>query len=110
MRERDVEQVKNNPYYKQLAYLQFKTLQKKAYRVEESNAADAIGVAERLAQENELDFIFFDLPGTLNTKGVVKTLGVGNNGFHRLQAQFGNGIVVGILEFGALPAVHHIPD
>jgi cellulose biosynthesis protein BcsQ len=74
MRERDVEQVKNNLYYKQLAYVQFKTLQKKAYRVEESNAADAIGVAERLAQENELDFIFFDLPGTLNTKGVVKTL------------------------------------
>ncbi|GHU63626.1 conjugal transfer protein TraA [Bacteroidia bacterium] len=74
MRERDVEQVKNNLYYKQLAYVQFKALQKKAYRVEESNAADAIGVAERLAQENELDFIFFDLPGTLNTKGVVKTL------------------------------------
>jgi cellulose biosynthesis protein BcsQ len=74
MRERDVEQVKNNLYYKKLAYMQFKTLQKKAYRIEESNAADAISVAEGLAQENELDFIFFDLPGTLNTKGVVKTL------------------------------------
>ncbi len=74
IRERDVEQVTNNPYYKQLAYIQFKNLQKKAYKVEESNAADAISVAERLQQENDLDFIFFDLPGTLNTKGVVKTL------------------------------------
>jgi len=74
MRERDVEQINTNLYYKQLAYLQFKTLQKKAYRVEESNAADAITVAERLQQEYDLDFIFFDLPGTLNTKGVVKTL------------------------------------
>jgi cellulose biosynthesis protein BcsQ len=74
MRERDVEQVTNNPYYKRLAYIQFKTLQKKAYRVEESNAADAIEVAGRLKQELDLDFIFFDLPGTLNTKGVVKTL------------------------------------
>ena len=74
MRERDVEQVKNNPYYKQLAYIQFKNLQKKAYKVEESNAADAIAVAEGLRRENDLNFIFFDLPGTLNTKGVVKTL------------------------------------
>jgi len=74
MRERDVEQVTNNPHYKRLAYLQFKNLQKKAYQVEESNAADAISVAERLRAENELDFIFFDLSGTLNTKGVVKTL------------------------------------
>jgi cellulose biosynthesis protein BcsQ len=74
MRERDVEQITTNPYYKRLAYMQFKSLQKKAYRVEESNAADAIEVAERLKQELDLDFIFFDLPGTLNTKGVVKTL------------------------------------
>jgi cellulose biosynthesis protein BcsQ len=74
MRNRDVEQITNNPYYKRLAYIQFKTLQKKAYRIEESNAADAIEVAENLKQELDLDFIFFDLPGTLNTKGVVKTL------------------------------------
>ena len=74
MRDRDTEQIKNNLYYKRIAYEQFKTLQKKAYRVEESNAADAITVAERLQKENDLDFIFFDLPGTLNTKGVVTTL------------------------------------
>ncbi len=74
MRERDVEQVKNNPHYKRLAYVQFKNLQKKAYPVVESNAADAITLAEQLQQKSDLDFILFDLPGTLNTKGVVKTL------------------------------------
>jgi len=74
MRERDVEQVKNDLHYKQLAYFQFKSLQKKAYQVEESNAADAVRVANRLQAENDLDFIFFDLPGTLNTKGVITTL------------------------------------
>ena len=74
MRKRDVEQVLNDLHYKQLAYLQFKTLQKKAYPVEESNAVDAVSVANRLQAENDLDFIFFDLPGTLNTKGVITTL------------------------------------
>jgi len=74
MRERDIERVTNDNHYKAMAYQQFKTLQKKAYPVEESNAADAIGVAERLRQEHKLDFIFFDLPGTLNMAGVVKTL------------------------------------
>ena len=74
MRERDVEKITNNLYYKKQAYMQFKTLQKKAYKVEESNAADAIALAEHLQQENDLDFIFFDLPGTLNMAGVIKTL------------------------------------
>jgi len=74
MRERDIERVTNDKHYKALAYYQFKALEKKAYMVEESNAADAVGVAKRLQQEEDLDFIFFDLPGTLNMGGVVKTL------------------------------------
>ena len=74
MRERDVERVTCDDYYKTMAYQQFKTLQKRAYTVEESNAADAIAVANQLQQDNELDFIFFDLPGTLNMAGVIKTL------------------------------------
>jgi len=74
MRERDVKQVTDDNYYKGLAYIQFTALKKKAYLVEESTATSAIETAERLQNENELDFIFFDLPGTLNTVGVVKTL------------------------------------
>jgi cellulose biosynthesis protein BcsQ len=35
---------------------------------------DAIAKAEQLQTEEEFDFIFFDLSGTLNVAGVVKTL------------------------------------
>ncbi len=74
LRKRDIEQVMNDNYYKQLAHNQFTTLKKKAYAVEESNAADAVKVAEELQKSGNPDFIFFDLPGTLNSQGVLKTL------------------------------------
>jgi cellulose biosynthesis protein BcsQ len=74
MRERDVEQVTGDDHYKRLAHNQFTTLKKKAYPVEESKPVDAFKIAEALQQESDLDFIFFDLPGTLNSEGVVKTL------------------------------------
>jgi cellulose biosynthesis protein BcsQ len=35
---------------------------------------DAVAKAEQLQMEGEPDFIFFDLPGTMNAAGVVKTL------------------------------------
>jgi cellulose biosynthesis protein BcsQ len=74
MRKRDVEQVMKDDHYKRLAHVQFTGLKKKAYPVEESTAVDAIQKAEELQNENDLDFIFFDLPGTVNSAGVVKTL------------------------------------
>jgi len=74
MRKRDVEQVMNDLYYKRMAHVQFSQLGKAAYAVEDCTPVDAIGIAEQLQKENELDFIFFDLPGTLNAAGVVKTL------------------------------------
>lgn len=74
MRKRDVEQVMNDSHYKRMAHTLFTNLQKKAYPVEESTAVDAVKVAEQLQKEHEPDFIFFDLPGTLNSAGVVKTL------------------------------------
>lgn len=74
MRKRDVEQVMNDSHYKRMAHALFTSIQKKAYLVEESTAVDAIKTAEQLQKDNELDFIFFDLPGTLNSAGVVKTL------------------------------------
>ncbi len=74
LRKRDVQQVMSDNYYKRLAHQQFTTLNKKAYTIESSKAADAIGIAEALQQAGDLDFIFFDLPGTLNTPGVLKTL------------------------------------
>lgn len=74
MRKRDVELVMNDNHYKRLAYTQFTAINKKAYPVEECAAVDAIAKAEQLQTEKDLDFIFFDLPGTMNAAGVVKTL------------------------------------
>jgi cellulose biosynthesis protein BcsQ len=74
MRKRDVAQVTGDDRYKRLAHTQFTALKKKAYPIEESKAADAVGIAEALQQANDLDFIFFDLPGTLNSEGVIRTL------------------------------------
>jgi len=75
-RERDVNLVMENMYFKRLAYEQFKTLGNKAYPVEESNTVEAMNTANVLmkSEERPFDIIFFDLPGTLNTTGVVKTL------------------------------------
>nr|WP_319511327.1 ParA family protein [uncultured Draconibacterium sp.] len=77
MRQRDMEQVMKDSYYKQLAYKQFTALERKAYQVEKSMPEDAIDVAENLIDgaTTQPDIIFFDLPGTLNSRGVVKTLG-----------------------------------
>ncbi|MDR0540816.1 MAG: ParA family protein [Dysgonamonadaceae bacterium] len=74
MRKRDVEQVMKDSHYKRLAHIQFTSIEKKAYPVEECSAVEAIAKAEQLQAEGEPDFIFFDLPGTMNAAGVVKTL------------------------------------
>lgn len=76
MRQRDMEQVMKDNYYKQMAYKQFTALKRKAYMIEKSLPNDAIRTAEKLIEQaaNQPDIIFFDLPGTLNSKGVVKTL------------------------------------
>ena len=76
MRQRDMEQVMKDNYYKKMAYKQFTALKRKAYMIEKSLPNDAIKTAEKLIEQaaNQPDIIFFDLPGTLNSKGVVKTL------------------------------------
>jgi cellulose biosynthesis protein BcsQ len=77
MRQRDMEQVMKDNYYKQMAYKQFTALKRKAYYVMKSLTDDAIKTADKLIEGavNQPDIIFFDLPGTLNSRGVVKTLG-----------------------------------
>ena len=54
----------------------FTSLKRKAYPVEKSLPKDAITTAKKLIDNaaSQPDIIFFDLPGTLNSKGVVKTL------------------------------------
>lgn len=73
IRKRDVEMTLHSEYYKQLAYNQITRTQKKGYIILESKPEYALEEAQKLEHE-KLDFIFFDLPGTVNSPGVLKTL------------------------------------
>ena len=75
MRDRDLKSVEQNEHYKALAFEQFSHLGKKAYPILESRPEQAIENATRfLKAGTPLDFIFFDLPGTVNNAGVINTI------------------------------------
>jgi len=76
MRERDLKSVMQNEVLKKLAYHQFTTINKKAYPVLQSKADNALKDAQAFLQSTVIpvDVIFFDLPGTVNTPGLVNTL------------------------------------
>ena len=76
MRKRDAEQVNGDEYYKQLAFHQFKTLGKKAYPVLCSSPDEAIKTADEYLASAGMDYdvVFFDLPGTVNSEGVINSL------------------------------------
>lgn len=72
-RERESKLVMSDPRYKKLALAQFKEDSRGAYPVILSNTVDAVTTARQLidSSDTQFDLIFFDLPGTLNTKGVL---------------------------------------
>ena len=75
MRERDMTSATGDDHYKAMAYEQFKRLQKKAYPVISSRPEDAPDNAAKLVKSGQpLDFIFFDLPGTINNASIVNTI------------------------------------
>ena len=76
MRKRDGEQVNNDANYKVLAFSQFKALGKKAYPVFCSTPEAAISTAEEFLKTEpmEMDVVFFDLPGTVNSEGIISSL------------------------------------
>ena len=74
MRERDLKTVMEDEHYKLMAYRQFSSLGRKAYPVVSSTPEDAVQVASQLAETGEFDFIFFDLPGTVNNADVELNL------------------------------------
>ena len=74
MRKRDMKAVMEDGHYKVLAYEQLKRLKKNPYPIRCSRAEDAIRTAENLVEaQPDLDFVFFDLPGTINNADVVQT-------------------------------------
>jgi cellulose biosynthesis protein BcsQ len=74
MRDRDLKIALEDEYYKSLAYEQFTQIDKKAYPVVESNTKEAVADAEYLLPQSDFDFIFFDLPGTMNNQDLILTL------------------------------------
>jgi cellulose biosynthesis protein BcsQ len=74
--ERMNELTKSSDYFKAQACEHFKKLGKKSFSVTRSNAVNALDDAETVLNETEvkLDFIFFDMPGTIKSEGVMKTL------------------------------------
>ena len=74
MRDRDLKTVMEDEHYKLIAYEQFTALGRKAYPVVNSTPEEAIQVAAGLSETGEFDFVFFDLPGTVNNADVIRTL------------------------------------
>ena len=76
MRERDLQVATDDPHYKALAYQQFTRLDKKMYPVVKSLPEKALETAKALYEKGRYDFIFLDMPGTINKDGVIQTLAV----------------------------------
>lgn len=76
LRAREIKVIGESTYFKTLACDHFRRVKKKAYPVIASNAVDALDDADKMLREEATkpDLVFFDLPGTLKSEGVVKTL------------------------------------
>jgi cellulose biosynthesis protein BcsQ len=87
-RKRDGDLVMNDVYFKRMAYEMYSSSGVKAYPVISSTAENAVRDAQNLVDSSpkELDVIFFDLPGTLNSGGVIKTLATMNHIFTPISA------------------------
>lgn len=76
MKSRDLAMVMQNEALKKLAYKQFTTINKKAYPIMQHSADSVLDAANEFANIAPVppDVLFFDLPGTVNTPGILKAL------------------------------------
>ncbi|MDM1048434.1 ParA family protein [Sphingobacterium hotanense] len=76
MRERDLKTIMQNDYHKRAAMKLYQSINKKAYPIISCKAEVALSKALEYVEQSSIepDIIFFDLPGTANTKGVLTTL------------------------------------
>jgi len=88
MRQRDQVAIMQNEIFKKLAYHQFKTLNRKAYPIFQCKPEIAIKEASQFLQSSPIpiDIVFFDLPGTVNTPGLLSTLAGMNHIFSPITA------------------------
>lgn len=75
-RERELKAVMEHDHFKRMAHTQFSQLNKKAYPVIRCNGNTALEEAEAFFKKSNItyDFAFFDLPGTVNSAGIFRTL------------------------------------
>nr|WP_314492170.1 ParA family protein [uncultured Chryseobacterium sp.] len=76
MRERDLKTVMQNEVLKKIAHKQFTSINKKAYPVFQSKTDTVLEEVEGYIANSAIspDVIFLDLPGTVNTAGILSTL------------------------------------
>ncbi|MDR1226803.1 MAG: ParA family protein [Prevotellaceae bacterium] len=76
MRTRDLAQVPKSEWLKGVVYNQYTTNNKKMYPIVGAPVTEAMEAAERLEAElsSAYDFIFFDLPGTVNQDGALSLI------------------------------------
>ncbi|QGN24279.1 ParA family protein [Elizabethkingia anophelis] len=76
MKERDLKMVMENEALKKQAYNQFMTINKKAYEIIQHGADSVLEKAQEYLNGSlvPIDVVFFDLPGTVNTPGILKAL------------------------------------
>lgn len=76
MKTRDLAMVMENEFLKRVAFKQFTTINKKAYPIIQHKAEGVLEAAQDFLESASVpvDFIFFDLPGTVNTSGILKAL------------------------------------
>ena len=76
MKERDLVMVMQNEALKKQAYTQFTTINKKAYEIIQHKADGILDAAKAFTNASAVpvDIIFFDLPGTVNTPGILNAL------------------------------------
>lgn len=76
MKTRDLSMVMENEYLKKAAFRQFTAINKKAYPIFQHKAEGVLQAVHDFVESSpdRLDYIFFDLPGTVNTPGILKAL------------------------------------
>lgn len=72
LRSRDMKNVERSESLQQLLCRQYERTGKKAYPVLTSGPGKVLETADRLSGNS--DILFFDLPGTVNSPGVIKTI------------------------------------
>ena len=76
MRNSDIETINNNPELQLALTMQFGQTAKKAYKIISATPDKALECAEELitASSEQLDMILFDLPGTVDSAGILNVM------------------------------------